>query len=68
MDEVPGKNLVSQTNNEAKEAKNNADDRTLTTPPRVDTDKGFPVSQAGWQKCVEIGEEVKKRDPDLHDM
>jgi hypothetical protein len=37
-------------------------------PPRVVTDKGFPVTKAGFDRFVEINQEVDKRDQDLHDM
>lgn len=36
--------------------------------PRTVTDKGFPVTKAGFEKMVEINKEVDKRDPDCHDM
>jgi len=37
-------------------------------PPRAVTDKGFPVTKAGYEKFLAINLEVDKRDQDTHDM
>ncbi|RFU36323.1 hypothetical protein B7463_g116, partial [Scytalidium lignicola] len=39
-----------------------------SVPPRVVTDKGFPVTKAGLEKFFEINQEIDKRDQDAHDM
>lgn len=37
-------------------------------PPRVVTDKGFPITKAGYEKFIEINQEVEKRDQDSQGM
>jgi formyltetrahydrofolate synthetase len=56
--------------NEIKTAKQLAEEakEAAFVPPRVVTEKGFPVSKAGMEKFIEINEEVDKHDPDMHDM
>lgn len=39
-----------------------------SAPPRVVTDDGFPVTQAGMKLFFELNQEVYKRDQDSHNM
>ncbi|KAF4624087.1 hypothetical protein G7Y89_g14087 [Cudoniella acicularis] len=46
----------------------NAGEKKDFVAPRVVTDEGYPVTRAGFNKFVEINQEVEKRDPDAHGM
>lgn len=65
--EVDNNGNVIRKEKNATKAKKDAEKEAFV-PPRVVTDKGFPVSKAGMQKCFEIMQEVEKRDPDFHGM
>jgi hypothetical protein len=36
--------------------------------PRFVTDKGFPITQGGMDRFIEIHDEIDKRDQDCHNM
>ncbi|RDL36218.1 Uncharacterized protein BP5553_06830 [Venustampulla echinocandica] len=55
-----GKNGDGKTDKDA--------EKEAFVPPRVATDKGFPITKAGIERFYEINEEVNKRDPDMHNM
>jgi hypothetical protein len=55
-------------NDEEEKDKDRDTENNVAASPRVVTDEGFPVTKLGWEKFVEINEEVDKRDQDMHDM
>ena len=61
------KAIVPNIRDDSKKKDKNAEKKVFV-PPRVVTDKGFPVTKAGMERFLEINQEVDKRDQDTHGM
>ena len=62
------KAIVPKTRDDRKKKKDKNAEKGDFVPPRVVTDKGFPVTKAGMERFLEINQEVDKRDQDTHGM
>ncbi|KUJ07634.1 uncharacterized protein LY89DRAFT_742862 [Mollisia scopiformis] len=65
--EIPKPKSAAELRKEAAQLKKKAEEDAFVAP-RVVTEKGLPVTQAGMKRSFEIREEVDKRDPDMHEM
>ncbi|KIM95732.1 hypothetical protein OIDMADRAFT_148790 [Oidiodendron maius Zn] len=62
------KAIVPNIRDDSKKKKDKNAEKADFVPPRVVTDKGFPVTKAGMERFLEINQEVDKRDQDTQGM